>query len=177
MFYYCPKLATIPELDTSNGTNFSYMFYQCYDLKSITKLDTGNGTNFNSMFYYCNKIESIPQLDIDKATSMSDIFVGCYALKELKLLNIRKAITIGFGTTYGHLLTVDSLVNTIKELCKVSTTQTLTIGTANLSKISGLYCKVLDESTEKIDMELCDSTDEGAMSLKNYASLKKWAIK
>ena len=176
MFYCCSKLASIPELDTSNGTNFAYMFYSCGELTSVPELDTSNGTNFSSMFNgECPKLISIPKLDVRNGTNLNNITKGCTALSHLRLYNIRSPLTIG-TTTYGQLLDVDSLVHTIKELCKVSTSTKLAIGTTNTDKIAGLYCRVLDDTTEKIEMELCESTDEGAMTLVEYAALKNWTI-
>ena len=70
----------------------------------------------------------------------------------------------------------DKLVHMVKELCKVSETRTLTIGSINLSKITHLYCRVINDSNEKITMELCDNSCEGAITLIEYAALKNWVI-
>lgn len=176
MFYDCYKLTQIPELDTSNGTNFGYMFNACTDLTQIPELDTSNGTSFGYMFAYCSNLTRIPRLDVNKGTSFSSTFNSCSKLTDLYLYNIRKSIQIGNGTSWGHLLTVDSLVHTIKELCTVTSTQTLTMGNANLEKIADLYCKIIDDTNEKKPMELCESTDEGAMTLIDYAAEKGWTI-
>lgn len=176
MFGNCTALKSIPELNTCNGVNFEDMFKSCSTLTSIPELNTSNGTNLQRMFNYCSKLTSIPKLDVNKGNNFNNIFTNCYALTDLYLYNIRRAITIGSGTTYGHLLTVDSLVHTIKELCTVTASTTLTMGAANLEKIANLYCRVLDDTTEKIEMVLCESTDEGAMSLAEYASLKNWTF-
>ena len=176
MFSDCSALTAIPELDTSNGTNFIGMFSGCSALTAIPELDTSNGTNFDYMFRNCSNLTKIPKLDVNKVTSFNTTFDGCAALTDLYLYNIRKAITIGSGTSYGHLLTVESLVHTIKELCKVTSSTTLSMGSANLAKIEGLYCRILDDTTEKIEMELCESTDEGAMTLAEYASEKNWTF-
>ena len=176
MFKECLELTSIPQLDTSNGTSFSSMFYRCGKLISIPQLDRSNGKNFERMFYGCGKLISIPKINLYKATNVNQIFYNCRSLTNLYLYNINIPITIGSGTSYGHLLTVDSLVHTIKELCKVNSTTTLTIGPTNLKKITSLYCKVIDASTEKIDMELCDSTEDGAITLKEYAKMKNWTI-
>ena len=58
----------------------------------------------------------------------------------------------------------------------MTSSQPLTIGSANLEKIAGLYCRITDDTHEKKPMELCESTDEGAMTLHNYASEKNWLI-
>ena len=59
MFIYCGKLTSIPQLDTSKGTNFSGMFGHCENLTTIPQIDTSNGTNFDIMFYDCYKLENI----------------------------------------------------------------------------------------------------------------------
>ena len=101
----------------------------------------------------------------------------CSALESIRLYNIRADIQIGSNKNgYGTLLDVDSLVHTIKELCKVDAAKTLTMSTASRDKIANLYCRVIDDSTEKIEMELCNSTDSGAMTLSAYAGLKNWTI-
>ena len=176
MFYGCSKLTTIPQLDTSNGTNFTQMFCNCYKLTTIPQLDTSNGTSFSQMFSGCQELIAIPQLDIGKATALTSVFSNCIQLTDLYLYNIRQTITIALGSNSGRLLTVDSLVHTIKELCSVTKQQTLTMGSINLEKISGLYCKIIDDTHEKKTMELCESTDEGAMTLVDYALTKNWSI-
>ena len=200
-FYKCKSISTISELDTSNGTDFYCMFSGCSNLKSLPELDVSNGTIFNSMFngcsmlttvpeldtskgdnfiqifYNCTRLTTIPKLDVSSGTNFGNMFTKCGLLKNLYLYNIRKTIQIGSGTSYGHLLTVDSLVHTIKELCTVTSSQTLTIGSANLEKIAGLYCRITDDTNEKKPMELCEGTDEGAMTLTEYATAKGWQIK
>lgn len=107
---------------------------------------------------------------------MSYMFAGCKKLTNLDLRNIKLNLQIGSGTSWGHLLTVDSLVNTIKELVTQTSYKTLTMGPTNLGKIANLYCKITDDTDPKKTMELCESTEEGAMTLKQYAQLKKWNI-
>ena len=179
MFAGCSSLTSIPELNTSQGTSFTLMFAGCSSLTSIPELNTSQGTNFAYMFAGCSLLTSILGLDIYNATSQGTggIIQQCSSLTNLKLYNIKQSITIGSGTSYGHLLTVDSLVHTIKELVTRNTYATLTIGSANLEKIADLYCKVTDGTTTKKEMELCDSSEEGAMTLSAYAALKKWYIK
>ena len=58
MFEGC-SMTTIPQLDTSNGTNFVSMFYLCGNLTTIPQLDTSNGTNFYNMFYHCYALKNI----------------------------------------------------------------------------------------------------------------------
>ena len=176
MLYNCSRLTTVPKLNTSKGTDFSGMFFSCQSLTSIPDLDTSNGTDFGNMFFACISLTTIPELNIGNGTKFNNMFNGCSSLTNLTLLNIRHSITIGAGTSWGHLLTVDSLVHTIQELCAASSSQTLTMGSANLNKIANIYCKVIDGSNEKKTMELCGSTDTGAMTLAAYANMKNWNL-
>ena len=105
------------------------------------------------------------------------MFTNCTALTTLVLYDINCSLQIGDGSTWGHLLTVDSLVHTINELMPHSGTKVLTMGSVNLKKIASLYCKVVDSTNPKLPMELCESTDEGAMTLSQYAALKNWQFK
>lgn len=202
MFSGCSGLTEIPDLDTSNG-NGSSVFYGCSNLASVPNWDFSNFEYFTNMFENCTSLTTVEldnvgackgfgyafqgctnlisvSLDVGNITNYSDfnnMFKNCTNLTTLDLRNIRAAITIGSGTSWGHLLTTDSLVNVIRELCNVSAARILTMGAANLAKIANLYCKVIDDSTEKIEMELCESTDEGAMTLTAYAALKNWTFK
>lgn len=182
-------LSILEGLDTSNVTNMTYMFYNCSNLTTIPQLDTSNVTDMTYMFYNCLRLETVSGLDLYSAQTLSSVFYNCKALTNLTLYNIRIALRIGSGTSYGHLLTLDSLINTVKELWDYSsgtTTYTLTMGTANLAKITDTYVKLIDitdemrEKDQYIDnkkpCEVCESADEGAMLLKDYATLKNWAL-
>lgn len=200
MFKQCSKLKTLPTLSAPKCGEFNHTFENCYSLESIQGLDIPNVDRAEKMFYNCpalvnlpelntatcrvfkqmftynSNLTSIPRLDVGNAVDVQGMFSNCSKLTNLYLYNIRKSIQIGSGTSWGHLLTVDSLVHTIKELCTVTSSQTLTIGSANLEKIAGLYCRITDDTNEKKPMELCESTDEGAMTLVDYAMEKNWAI-
>ena len=193
MFFMCWDLTEIPQLDTSKVTRMSYMFYRCErGLLTIPQLDTSKVTEMNSMFYMCYVLKTIPQLDMISVTSNSnarDMFYQCKALTNLTLLNIKADLQIGSGTTWGHLLTLDSLINTIKELVNVGASRTLTMGSANLEKIANVYVKrtttgdiptcLSDNSNidlAKAPCEVCESTDEGAMLITAYANSKNWTL-
>ncbi len=203
MFYGCSKLESVPEIDTANGTNFNGMFNGCTKITAIAELDFSKGNHFESfcqrctsltsfspinevrgrylknMFSSCENLTTVSGMNLisaDQSDSLTSIFSGCYNLTNLYLYNIVRSIQIGSGTAWGHLLTVDSLVHTIKELYQTTASRTLTIGSANLEKIAGLYCRITDDTNKKKTMELCESTDEGAMTLSDYASEKNWLI-
>ena len=177
MFFGCSSLTTIPQMDTSNVTDMNSMFGDCTKLITIPQMDTSNVTDMGSMFDGCSSLTTIPQMDTSNVTNMSSMFKGCRNLTNLDLRNIKVNLQISNGTLYGHLLTVDSLVNTIKELVTQTSYFTLTMGTNNLKKIANLYCKIIDDTDPKKTMELCESTEEGAMRLTDYAQLKKWNIR
>lgn len=189
MFYSCASLETIPELNTSKATGMASMFGACTNLTSIPKLDTSKVTTMSSMFNNCPNLTTISGLDMINVTNNSSMFTGDKNLTNLILKNIKRNLTIGSGTSWGHLLTVDSLVNTIKELWDYSsgtTTYKLSMGSANLPKIANIYVKLITPTQEQIEAdpyinnkmpcELCESTDEGAMTITAYANLKHWTL-
>ena len=172
-------------------TNMQSSFSECVKIKCTPPMNTINVTNFNQAFNQCLTLMTIPLLDLRSATSVSNVFNNCALLTNLNLKNIPKSITIGSGTSYGHLLTLDSLLNTIKELWDNSTgtsTLTLTVGSTNLTKLANVYVKLIDITDEmraedefidkKKPFVVCEKTDEGAMSaLYDYPLLKNFEIK
>ena len=188
MFIGCSSLTTIPQLDTSSVTDMNQMFSGCTNLTTIPQLDTRSVTNMKYMFRNCSSLTTIPQLYARSVTDMSNMFSGCTNLTNCYLKHIKTALTIGSGTTYGHLLTVDSLLYIIKELVNTGSSKTLTMGTANTAKLSNTYVKLINITDEmraeddlidsKLPFEVCESTEEGALSiLTNYVALKNWSIK
>ena len=102
----------------------------------------------------------------------------CKKLTYLKLLNVKVNLQIGSGTSWGHLIEKDCLIQIISELIKPSSeTKTLTMGTANKAKIADTYVKLLaDDGTGKYPFEVCASTDEGAMTIEAYCNSKNWTL-
>lgn len=202
LFGSCKKLTEIPLLDTSSVTNMQQMFYECSGLTTVPELNTSKVTNMASMFNYCTLLTEIPQLDTSSVTSMGSMFAGCTALTTIPLLdmikvtsapssmfnnctnltnvtlkNIKVNLQLGSGTTYGHLLSMDSLINAIAELIQQTSARTLTIGSANLTKLANTYVKLIgDDGSGKLPFEVCESTDEGAMLIKDYVGLKNWSL-
>lgn len=188
----CKNLRTYIPLDLSDVMNFNYMFSYCLLLEEIDMYNTSKGTQFMSTFENCRSVKTIKNVDLINATSVTSTFSYCTNLTNLDIKNIKRSLTVGSGTSYGHLLTVDSLINAIKELHDNSTgtsTLTLTIGSANLTKLQNVYVKLIDTTDEmraedgyidnKLPFVVCESTDEGAMHIiDEYAQLlKNWAIK
>jgi hypothetical protein len=107
----------------------------------------------------------------------------------LEVKNIKSTFQIGSGTSWGHLLTLDSLLNAIKELWIKTGTSTskLMMGTANIEKLADVYVKLIDITDEmraedeyidnKAPFVQCESTDEGAMLITEYVTtVKNWQL-
>ena len=187
MFWLCTSLTTIPQLDTSSVTDMNSMFDSCTSLTTIPQLDTSSVTNMSYMFFNCTSLTTISQLDISSVTDMSNMLYGCSKLKDCYLRNIKENIQLSNGSSYGCLLTLDSLLYIIKELRISRDPRTLTIGSKNIEKINNIYIKlktITDEMraedrwiNEKFPFEVCESTDEGAIYIYDYCSEKNWQIK
>ena len=173
MFNGCSSLVNAPEMDMQKVLGTSNMFSGCTNLVTVPKLNTNNVTNMSTMFYKCENLVSIKGLDLSSVTKATSMFSQCPKLTELILTRIPIPITLD-GCT---LLSVDSLVNTIQQLITSSSSKILTIGSENLGKINGLYCKILNDSSDIKPMTLCNSSDSGAMSLIEYAGKKNWQVK
>lgn len=187
MFSGCTALTSIPLFDTSKVTTMGYMFSGCKSLTEVPAFDTSEVTEMTYMFHNCSTLTEIPALDMRNVTSMSSIVNNCSALTDIRIRNIKSNIQISSGTSYGHLLTVDSLVHLIYELRNTGSSQTLTIGSTNLSKLADVYVKLIDITDEmraeddlvdeKLPFVRCESTDEGAQLITSYVSAKNWALK
>ena len=217
MFYYCMCFTTIPPYDTSNVTNMGQMFYYCTALETVPLFDTNKVTNMSQMFSNCVKltvippfntssltgsiygifdncraITIVPQLDFRNITAADRAFRNCQGLTTCLIRNIPVTLQVGSGTSYGHLLTMESLLNLLNETRYYTDgkTRTLTVGTANLAKFTGEYeCVKLtgeivdvdDQPCEKVNgckvrCTWCASTDEGAMTIAEYMQMKGWQI-
>ena len=132
MFHFCQQLTSIPLLNTSKVTNMGDMFNECENLTSIPQLDTSNVTDMNYMFSNCPKLTSIPQLDASKVTNMNGIFNNCRGLKEIHMTGMKTSFYISASTKF----TESALVEILNNLATVTSTQTLTMGSTNLAKLT-----------------------------------------
>ena len=117
---------------TSNVTDMSYMFYYCKQLTTIPLIDTSLVTNMGSMFESCLNLTTIPQLDTSKCTNMRDIFYSCSKLKEIHMIGMK----VSFDISYSRNFTESALVEILNNLATVTSTQTLTMGSTNLAKLT-----------------------------------------
>ena len=158
LFTGCNSLEMIPILDVSSSTSLESAFYGCYSLKKITQLDASSCTKFNEIcynckalqsvsiitsnnvdsikFYYtfreCNALQSV-SLDFSKMTTTdSYLFAFCYSLAELDITNMK----VSFSLSNSPMLSQSELVKVLNNLATVETTQTLTLGSTNLAKLT-----------------------------------------
>lgn len=211
LFYYCSRLIDANVINLPSCTNISYMFYECEQIENIFvnarralsnvtyaftgcrkavkiegEINTSAVTSFYSLFNGCAKLTQAPVLDARGVTNFGYIFNSCSALTSLTLKNIKENLQVGSGTSYGHLLTVDSLVGLCYELRDTGSVKTLTVGSANLEKLATVYVKsviITDEMRaaddlidEKLPFEVCESTDDGATLISQYIILKNWKL-
>ena len=187
MFSSCSNLTTVPLFDTRSVTSMGSMFSSCSNLTTVPLFDTRSVTNMGSMFSSCSNLTTVPLFDTRSVTNMGTMFRNCKQLTECWFRNIKANLTVGSGTTYGHLLTLESLKHLIQELRNTGTSKTLTVGSANLTKLANVYVKTIsitdemraedDLIDEKLPFVVCESTDDGAMLITDYALAKKWTIK
>lgn len=180
-FYKCSKLTTIPAFDTSKVGMMASTFESCTALTSVPALNTSNVYSFYGTFNGCTNLITVNGLNMIKASTVSSMFNKCTNLTNLTLYNIKINLTVGSGTSYGHLLTIESLLNTCQECINVNAARTLTVGSANITKLSSVYVKLTNEpeadsTLPKLPMVQCESTDEGAMLVADYMALKQWSL-
>ena len=132
MFSNCSALRTIPELDTSKVTDMSAMFYKCTALTSNPQLNTSKVIRMNSAFANCSRLNTIPALDVSNVTEMSYIFNNCSSLKSVLMYGMKVNFDISASTRFEK----SDLVTSLKNLKAVKSTQTLTMGSTNLAKLT-----------------------------------------
>lgn len=178
-------------LDTSQVTNMDSFCNNCLNIKEIPPLDTSNVSSAKYFVMYCGKLTTLSfnMIKITTDNNATSMLNHLSNIVDLTLSNIKVKLSIGSGDSWGHLLTLESLINTIKELVNVGSSKTLTIGSANLEKIANVYVRRTTEGdiptclsdNSNIDLakapcEICESTDEGAMSIISYANMKNWTL-
>jgi hypothetical protein len=165
------------------------MFNRCKTIEYIEMNDTSNCTSFSGFVSSCDNLRTLKNINLIKATSVSSMLSYCYKLENLDIKNITISLQIGSGTYWGHLLTDNSTIKVFQELHDLTggTTQTLTVASPILTKTDNIYVKLIDVTDEmraedpyidnKKPCVVCERTDEGAMSLKEYGISKNWQIK
>ena len=196
MFQNCTKLISVDvsSFDTRNVTTMQRVFNSCPLLQylDLSNFDTSNVVNMNAMFSGCKELTNIiGVLNCAKVTGKSylgEMFYTCQNLINVTLKNIRVNLSLGSGTSWGTKISNQTLINTIKELWDMTgaLSKTLILSTTSKENIANIYVKLVDVTEEmraedeyidnKKPCVVCESTDEGAMTLTEYATSKNWAI-
>lgn len=132
MFYFCQKLTSVPLFDMSSVTDAYEMFSRCTSLITIPQFDTSSLTKMDYMFYQCTKLTTIPQLNVSNVTSFSDGFYNCVSLKTILMYGMKANLNISSSTKFEE----SDLVTILNNLATVTSTQTLTMGSTNLAKLT-----------------------------------------
>lgn len=187
------KIKHIPLLNTQKVTNISYMFAKCSALESIPEFDFSKASSTQYTFNECTRLKVVPSLDLRVAYSFAGFLNSCFSLEEIWIRNINADLQVGSGTTWGHLLTIESLIHLIRELRYTNKLKTLTVSTPSFALLQNVYVRVLKDNAkdnalleelysnddlrnEKLPFVVCESTDEDAMLITDYVREKNWQI-
>ena len=177
---------------TSTLKTLDDAFRNCPNLeRCIITGNTGGVTEFGYLFYGGQKLKEVRTIDLYSATKMT-FFSAAPLLETLLLKNIRISLQIGKNNSYGDKLNDESVVFIVKELHDLTglTSQRLTYSSALDSWTNGVFNRIyvkLIEATDEMRAEdpyidnkkpcvVCESTDEGAMTLREYAISKNWTL-
>jgi len=165
VFSQCKGLTDFPNIDTSNGQNFTNMFVNCAYLKGAnfpSGYSFGNATNFYQMFKDCYNLTTVPNVfSGGQVTNMQSMFQGCVSLK-----NIPKEINLS------------SSVSTYNMFHSCFALDEVNIGDAtNLVNMRGMFydCrklkKITFKSPETVKPTGCQNIFTNCMSLKSAPPL------
>ena len=164
IFYGCNNLTSldVSNWDTGKVTHMGYTFHDCNNLTSLdlSNFNTSNVTNMGNMFYGCNNLTSldVSNFNTSNVTHINSMFQGCTNLTSLNLSNFNTSKVTNMGNMFyncNKLISLDSmqnipislslsstkldqtsLIDVINNLATVTTTQTLTLGTTLLAKLT-----------------------------------------
>ena len=132
MFNSCSSLTSIPLFDTSKVTNMDAMFINCSNLSSIPQFNTSRVKMTNDMFKGCYRLTNIPSIDVSAVVRMNLMFYSCNSLTEIHMYGMKVDFDISSSTKF----TREALVEILNNLATVTSTQTLTMRSTNLAKLT-----------------------------------------
>ena len=132
MFYYCKVLTSIPLFNSSKVTSFDQAFYFCRALTEFPLLNFSSCKSLSYCFYYCDNLKAIPALDLSAVTSYHNAFYYCTALEGFHATGMKASFSLAQSTN----LSENAIVEILNNLASVSSTQTLTLGSTNLAKLT-----------------------------------------
>ena len=178
-------------LDTSQVTSMGNMFSGCSNITELdlSSFDTSKVTEFSNLFNSCTNLKTIlGTIDVISASYSIQLFALCREIETFTIKNIKQSFTTSTSNSYNSKLTLDTLVNIFKELWDLtgSTSKTLRLSTTNKTTIANIYVKLVEPTEEEIAADpniiykkscvVCESTDEGAMTITEYGVSKNWVI-
>ena len=143
MFAGCSSKSCIlpnPFFDTSNVVNMSYMFstyiplegYYNNGYSEIPIFNTTKVTNISYMFYHNSELLIIPAFDFSNVTDANAAFGNCKNLEQF----LPTGLKVSFYLSDSTKLTREALVVVLNNLGTPTSTQTLTLGSTNLAKLT-----------------------------------------
>ena len=184
-FSNCKKLKIgLDRLDNVRCYSYEYLFQNCELVEEIYNLNADTSVSRISMystFSGCKNLKTIRGIDMIKTISESSAFSNCVNLTNLTIYNIATELKIASGTSWGHLITKESLIQIIGELIDTGSSRRLTMGSTNLAKLTDVYVKITSTEPDengnvKLPFEVCSASDEGAMLITNYVTQKHWSL-
>ena len=94
--------------------------------------DASDVANMSNMFYNLPNLTGVPSMDAGNATDLSNAFYGCSSLATISMYGMKVSFDISASTKF----TREALVEILNNLASVSATQTLTMGSTNLTKLT-----------------------------------------
>lgn len=122
---------TVPNFNTENVTNMAHMF-AVSGIITVPTFNTSKVTNMSNMFWGCKGVTEIPAFDVSNVTNFKDMFQHAPDITTIHMTGIKADLDISSCT----LMEREALVELLNNLGTVTTTQTLTLGSTLLAKLT-----------------------------------------
>lgn len=133
----CTSLTSATLTTSAKATTFAAIFSGCSNLTTVSLNGPSKVGNFNQAFMNCTSLKTINGLDMSSATSVTSTFQKCTALESVTTSGTIQVRNNNLNFAECPLLH-DSIINILNALSDNTglTTYTVTLGTANLEKLS-----------------------------------------